>query len=99
MRDPGCAVVCDVMCFDDSDHDHAVPLQLPHPHHHHNVRVSCIGPDATAVLSSRVTSHCRTRKFFTILASVVWFGHTLNMWQWLGYVSSIPHVTAVKANA
>lgn len=29
---------------------------------------------------------CRTRKFFTILASVVWFGHTLNSYQWLGCV-------------
>lgn len=27
---------------------------------------------------------CRTRKFFTILASVVMYGHALNGYQWAG---------------
>jgi UDP-galactose transporter B1 len=31
-----------------------------------------------------VTTITTTRKFFTILASVVWFGHSLSMVQWLG---------------
>jgi UDP-galactose transporter B1 len=31
-----------------------------------------------------LTTVTTTRKFFTILASVVWFGHTLNGYQWFG---------------
>lgn len=31
-----------------------------------------------------VTTITTTRKFFTILASVLWFGHHLNLTQWLG---------------
>eukprot|EP00461_Guttulinopsis_vulgaris_P004048 UN04049 len=28
-----------------------------------------------------------TRKFFSILASVFWFGHTLEMMQWIGVIA------------
>ena len=31
-----------------------------------------------------LTTITTTRKFFTILASVVWFGHSLGFWQWTG---------------